>query len=112
MPVTLYELLQAHFGVRTSWRQNPEVSQVEVTVTKVVSHNPNRVGLTILNSGANRIFLSPLNTVAVGAGLVLVSYGGAFTLTWDEDFEFVNNEFFAIADGAASAVTVIEVYTL
>lgn len=112
MAKTLYELIQAHFGLKTAYRVNPEVSQVAVTVTKIVSTNPNRLGLLIVNSGANRIYLSPLNTVAVGAGLVLVPTGGAASFKWDIDFELVTSEFYGIADGGVSNTTVIEVYTL
>lgn len=112
MPVTLYQLLQAHYGVKTSFNINPLVAQAETTITKVLAHNPNRVGLLITNAGANTIYLSPKNTVSVGTGIVLVPNGGGISFSWLEDFEFVANEFYAIADGAASVMTIIEVVTL
>jgi len=112
MTQTLYELIQAHFGVKTSYRVNPEVSQVLTVVTKIVSTNPNRLGLVIVNSGANRIYLSPLNTVALGAGIILVPNGGAASFKWDVDFELVTSEFYGIADGVASNITAIEVHTV
>ena len=112
MPTTLYQLLQANFGVNTSRNVNPLVAQVQTTLTKVVSHNPNRVGLLIVNSGANSIYLSPLNTVAVGAGIVLVPNGGGISFVWDEDFEFTTSEFFAFASGGASNILLIEVVVI
>ncbi len=112
MPVTLYQLLQAHYGVKTSYNENPLVAQVAVTVTQILSHNPNRVGLLITNAGANTVYVSPKNTVAVGAGQVLVANGGGISFSWLEDFEFVANEFYAIADGGVSNVNIIEVVSL
>ncbi len=112
MTRTLNELLEAHFGLKTSYRINPEVTQVETTVTKVLSYNPNRLGLVIVNNGTANIFLSPLNTVTLGNGIRLVPAGGSITLKWDVDFELVSSEFFGIADGAASAIYLIEIYTL
>lgn len=112
MSKTLYDLLQAHFGIKTSYHVNPEVTQVKVTVTKIVSHNPNRLGLVIVNNGTANIFVSPLNTVTVGNGIRLVPAGGSVIFKWDVDFELVSSEFFGIADGAASAIFVIEVYAL
>lgn len=112
MSKTLYDLIQAHFGVKTSYRVNPEVSQVAVTLTKVVSTNPNRLGLVIVNSGANRIYLSPLNDVVVGAGIVLVPTGGAISFRWDIDFELVTSEFYGIADGGVSNIHCIEIVTV
>lgn len=109
---TLYDLIQANFGVKTSYRVNPEVAQVAITVTKIVSTNPNRLGLLIVNSGANRIYLSPLNSVAVGAGIVLVPTGGAASFKWDIDFELVTSEFYGIADGVASNIHCIEIISV
>ena len=109
---TLYDLIQANFGVKTSYRVNPEVAQVAITVTKIVSTNPNRLGLLIVNSGANRIYLSPLNSVAVGAGIVLVPTGGAASFKWDIDFELVASEFYGIADGVASNIHCIEIISI
>lgn len=111
MTKTLHELLQAHFGIKTSYRLNPEVAQVEITVTKIVSYNPNRLNLLIVNTGTANIHLSPVNTVTVGTGTILVPAGGTAVFVWDEDFELVGNEFFGIADGAASTIYVLEVYT-
>lgn len=112
MSKTLYELLQAHFGIETNYRINPEVSQVEITVTKIFSYNPNRVGLLIVNTGTANIFLSPVNTVSLGNGIILVPNGGSTTFTWDEDFELVNSEFFGIAEADVSTIYAIEVFTL
>lgn len=112
MPVTLHALLQAHFGIKSSYNENPEVSQCAITVTKLISHNPNRLGLLIVNAGANNIYVSPHNTVAVGAGIVLVANGGSISFTWDRDFEFVTNEFYGIANGGVSNVEVIEIVSL
>jgi hypothetical protein len=112
MPETLTALLQAHFGMKTTWKQNPLVSQVAITVTKVIAANPNRLGLVITNAGANTVYLSPKNTVAVGAGIVLVPTGGAASFKWDIDFELVASEWYGIASGAASNVNVLEITTV
>ncbi len=112
MTVALHELLQAHYGVKTTYNENPLVSQVAATVTKILPVNPNRLGLLITNAGANTIYLSPKNTVAVGAGQVLVPNGGGISFSWLEDFEFVSSEFYAIGDGGVSNVNIIEVVSL
>ncbi len=112
MTNALYELIQSHFGVKTSYRVNPEVAQVAATVTKIFSTNPNRLGMLIVNSGANRIYLSPLNTVSVGNGIILVPNGGAASFKWDIDFELVTSEMYGIGSGGVSNIHAIEVYTI
>lgn len=109
MPATLHELLQAYFGLNTTYHRNPLVAQCAATLTQLIAANPNRLSLLIVNAGANRIYVSPANTVAVGAGIVLVPNGGTLSLTWDRDFEFVTSEFFGIGDGGVSNVEIIEV---
>lgn len=111
MGTTLYDILQAHFGVKTGYRIST-VTQVELTVTKVFSGNPNRVGFVIINTGTANIYISPVNTVAKGSGILLLPTGGSLAMVWDEDFELVSSEFYGIADGAASKIYALEVYTL
>jgi len=112
MAITLYQLLEANFGMVTSYNLNPLVDQVEITVTKILSHNPNRVGLLIVNAGDVPIDIAPVNTVTVGGGITLTPNGGGISFIWDEDFEFLASEFFAIANGAASRISVTEVISI
>lgn len=112
MTTTLYQLLEAHFGIKTSYNVNPIVAQVQTTLTKLLSYNPNRVGLIFVNNGAVNITISPLNTVVVGNGIILVANGGGISFTWDEDFEFLAGEFFGMADGAASNIFIMEIISV
>lgn len=112
MPATLHELLQAYFGLNTTYHRNPLVAQCAATLTRLISTNPNRLSLLLVNAGANRIYVSPSNQVAVGAGIILVPNGGTLSLTWDRDFEFVTSEFYGIGDGGVSNVEIIEVVAI
>ncbi len=104
MGKTLAELLEEHFGVKTSYNDNPEVTQVEVAVTKVFAYNPNRLGLVLINTSAFPILVGYRNDVSVGNGILLVAGGGSLSLIWNEDFELVASEMFAIADGGAATI--------
>lgn len=105
----LQRLIDTKYGVKTTIIENPLVSQVEVTKTKIVSSNPDRVGLVIVNNGANVVYLTPSNLTAVGNGIRLVGNGGVATLDWEKDLSLVGSEWYGIADGGASACYVIEV---
>ncbi|KKK72692.1 hypothetical protein LCGC14_2901320 [marine sediment metagenome] len=104
MGKTLAELLHEHFGVKTSFNENPEVIQVEVAVTKVFNYNPNRLGLVLINTSGFPILVGYKNDVTVGNGILLVANGGSLSLIWNEDFELVASEMFAIADGGAATI--------
>jgi len=113
MSKTLYDLLQAHFGVKTSFRVNPLTAAVTDEVTKIFSHNPNRVGLVIINTGTANFYLSPLNTVAAAVGILVSGSGGGAGFVWDEDFELVSSEFFGICEATENTtIYALEVFTL
>jgi len=112
MTTTLYQMLESNFGIKTSYNINPVVAQVQTTLTKLLSYNPNRVGLIMINNGAVNITISPLNTVIVGNGIILVANGGGISFIWDEDFELLAGEFFARADGAAANIFIMEVVSI
>jgi len=115
MTKTLHELLQTHYGLRTSYRINPEVTRVETETTRVLSFNPNRLGFVIVNNGGSNIYISPEIVTLVGglySGIMLVPNGGTLVMKWDVDFELVSNEYFGLAEGAASNIYALEVYTL
>lgn len=112
MPESLQQLLQAHFGIKSSWNQNPKVTQVETSITQIVSYNPNRLGLLLTNLGANTVWVAPDNSVSTTKGVRLVPAGGTLTLKWDTDFELVASEWYGIASGAASEFYALEVVSI
>ena len=104
MAKALAELLHEHFGVKTSYNENPEVAQVEIAATRVFNYNPNRLGFVLINTSAFPIFVGYSADVAVGNGILLVANGGALALVWNEDFELTASQVFAIADGGAATI--------
>lgn len=109
---TAHDIIQERFGVKTSYQEQPQVTQIETTVTKFLSYNPNRLGIVFVNTGANNVYLAPSNDSAVGRGILLTANGGSMSMNIFEDFELVNMEWFAIADGAASECYVVEVVSV
>jgi hypothetical protein len=109
---TASELIQDRFGVKTSYHEQPEITQLETTITKSLSYNPNRLGLVFVNTGGNNVYLAPSRDVSVGQGILLTANGGSMSMNILEDFELVNMEWFGIADGAASTCYVVEVVSV
>lgn len=109
---TAHDLIEARFGVKTSYQEQPEVTQIETTVTKVLSYNPNRLAVVIVNTGANNVYLAPSRIAAVGSGILLTANGGSASMSLFEDFELVNMEWFGIADGVASTCYIVEVVSV
>lgn len=109
MAESLYKLIQAAYGLRTTVQESVVGATVGVAEGKVIAFNPNRLGFTLINNGGATIYLTPRKGAAVGRGIRLLPAGGSMTLKWDVDFELVASEWYGIADGAASAIYYMEV---
>ena len=107
--MNLHELIESNFGVKTSYDINPITGTALTTITKVLNINPNRLGFTIMNMGANDVYVSPSNAVAVGSGILLQPNGGGMSMLWNEDFNKVGYDWYAIADGANTDIYIEEV---
>ncbi len=108
MASTLSQLLQATFGIKSTVSESVPGLQVGVVEGQLLSFNPNRLGLVLVNNGGSTIYITPRKGVTVGRGIRLLPNGGTITMKWDVDFETLSSELYAIADGAASDVYYME----
>lgn len=105
---SLSDLIFQMFGIRTVPRANPIVSTVGTSAIKILSENPLRTGLIIVNLSLSSLFISPTPDVSTTKGIYVSPGGGAYILKWEEDFELVSHEWYAIAGAAAQPIYVLE----
>lgn len=108
MPLSLAEMLEALYGVKSRLRENPLVAAIDTTVTRFLPYNPMRLSFTAVNLSPNSIFIGPTNLVDTDHGIFLGPSGGAIVIQWDRDFEQCASEWFAIASVDASDFYVLE----
>jgi|WetSurMetagenome_2_1015567.scaffolds.fasta_scaffold393516_3 hypothetical protein len=106
--ISTSELIENLYGVKTRYVVNDLTSTVGVTTTQILSQNPNRVSILILNISANGIYISPLRDVSSTKGVYLAPNGGYIMFQFDKDFQMVTSEFHSIATGAASPIYILE----
>ena len=112
MANTLSQMLATMFGIKTTNNESPAGFQVLAVVKQILSFNPNRLGLILINNSGSNLYVSFRNTVAVGAGIRLSANGGSLALKWDVDFELCGSEIYGIADGAGGNVYFNEIVAL
>ncbi len=100
----LSDLLKSRLGIETRNQESPVGAVVNAASALLLPNNPDRVGLIIVNLSANVIYISPRDPAAAAAGIRLDANGGWRSFVWDEDFELVSHDWYAIATGAGSAV--------
>ncbi|MGH7409852.1 MAG: hypothetical protein ACREJ6_02145 [Candidatus Methylomirabilis sp.] len=105
---TLPDLVQGKFGVKTFPRFNPVISTLGAAVDSWLRQSPNRVAALIVNLSVNNIFIGPFRDVSATKGILVTPNGGSVLLHFEEDFDLVGYEWFAIASAAASPILVVE----
>lgn len=111
MSLPLHEMINALFGVKTIPRINPEVTQVDIVVTKILPYNPRRLSFVIFNLSGNSVYISPFRSVSATNGIYLAANGGSASLIWDRDFELCCYEWFATAGANDSEIFILENYS-
>ena len=110
MPRRLADLLEERLGTKaTPFFNRLGVPSIGVTAVKVLSNDPNRFEWTFINLSVNAIYLLTDNTVSATKGILCSATGGGTSMIWEEDFELVSNEWWAVAAGAASSYLLFEV---
>lgn len=103
----LQAYLEQHFG--GSFEVKVKTVTVPITPTKIVDHNYERMGLTLVLLGANKVFVSPDDAPSATHGIELISSGASIAETANDDLALVGREHFGIADTAPSDVFVVEI---
>lgn len=108
---TMDDLLRNELGVNSHPGPESGTQAIGLTVGKILSNNPNRVGLTMINLSANTIYIGPENTTSSSEGIFLSANGGSLSFDWRTDMTLIPNQWFAVATGAASSLYILEVVT-
>lgn len=101
------QILKDEFGVPFRESENPVTTTVNNSSTQILENNPDRVGVVVVNTGSNDIFIKFQNDVTANDGIQLVSAGGSVSFNVLEDMTIPTRQMFAITDSGTS-----QIYTL
>ena len=89
--------------------QESQVALNTVNLTFVVNNNAERVGLTVVNIGANDAFLEITSGGAGTPGLHLSANGGTVNMNVRDDFTLPSRAFYGYSTVGATTVYVLEI---
>lgn len=81
---------------------------VQSSATQIVGISPDRVNLVIINQGAFDVSVTPFANGSPTTGIRLGATGGNMTLTIQEDFDLVSQEWWGISVGGAVQMYALE----
>ncbi len=103
----LSELIDSEYGGRFT---STEVKLATNSASyRGVQNDPNCVATTIVNTGANDVYISPLDPASADAGIFLHANGGAVSLTARDDLTLAGREWYVVSPGGDSSLFVIRV---
>jgi len=112
MAMTLYDVIQTLFPIKTTCK----VSTIDVAIASPASlmckNNPNRLGLIMSNVADFPVYISYNKDVVAQEGLLLNANGGFVALQWNEDFDVTGWGWYGIASGGASKVSIFEILSV
>lgn len=100
----LADLVARDFGGPVASLINREVSSVATSVTRIFRLDADRLGATIVNLSATKVYVGPFNNPSITKGYLLGPNGGQLVLRWDDDFLSVGAEWFGISIKTAAAI--------
>jgi hypothetical protein len=101
-------IVQQLYGVRFTHRTNHLTSVIGVSVVKILNNNPERTSMIVTNNSLNTMYIHNENTVAATLG-ILLQPGATITFNIFDDGLLPTGDWYAIASGAGSNITVTEI---
>lgn len=109
---TMDDLLRNEYGVNVHPSNESNTYNVGTTPTQILSNNPNRVGLTFVNPSSINVLLFYGKNPSSSFGILLAGGGGTLSLNWRDDMTLIPMDWYAIAPGGATSITVASLETL
>jgi hypothetical protein len=106
--LTLHQVLERVYGVKTYSKVNPVTATVATSPTRILAGNPNRLSAVIVNLGTTSVYVGPHNDVSSTKGIYIVNNGGYVSMSFETDFELVSEPWWAISITSTGALYVLE----
>lgn len=108
MARSIFDLVSASIGTRTSVYTDVETTTVTDAATLIARANPTRYGLIVVNIGDETIYVGTDERVADGRGIQLVA-GGSFASNLLEDYTLPSIEWWAATTTGSQGIYTLEV---
>lgn len=96
------DLLAKKYGVKVNCIENPEITASGAAAAVLVKNNPRRLGLVLINLGANTVYLGLARDVSAAKGIAVAPNGGPVSMDMEADFILPTREWWVISPAGAS----------
>jgi hypothetical protein len=100
---------ERRLGYKTAPNINPVTSTVQTTPTQILTNNPRRIFVLVVNLSINRGWIGWSTDVSSSKGVPIAASGGFVSLQIDEDAELCIYPMWALLENAAGTFYVLEI---
>jgi len=104
--IVLDDLARRYGGIFREVITTPTIATLPI---KVVTYNPERVALVVVNGGSQNKYLSPRENVSATNGITIPVLGGIWTINIIEDFILPSLEWWMIGTAVPQAPWILEI---
>lgn len=110
--MTTLDIIEKIYGVKTYEVDNPLATTVQQTATQLLPNDPGGLQITIVNLGANDLYLWTDPSVSATKGIQLQANGGSYEIDFTRFMTLPSREWWAIGSGGTTTVSVKRVSIL
>ena len=103
----LQQIMEDEFN--GSFEVSDELLSVGTTVTQIIPHDYERLGLVIINTSQDIIYVAPFGSVSTASAIIMLSNGSSISMTAKDDLVLVGHEWYALGAVGAQSIYVLSV---
>ncbi len=107
--MSLHELIDNIFGVRTRSEENPENTGMTTTSQRILKNDSARLAFIINNLGQQTVVIRNQAGPTSSVGYSIGPNGGSMSMQFDEDFNKVGHEWFGVTPSGTSDIYVEQI---
>ena len=105
--MTTADLVDKLYGVKTYQNTSANNNTVQTTPTQIVSNDPGALQMTLINLGANDMYIWVDESVSSTKGILIAANGGSYEINFTTYMKMPTYSWWGVAPAGATAIAVL-----
>lgn len=105
--MTTADLIAKMYGVKTYQSTIANNDTVQTTPTQIVSNDPGALQMTLINLGANDMYIWVDESVSSTKGILIAANGGSYEINFTTYMKMPTYSWWGVAPAGATAIAVL-----
>ncbi len=105
--MTTKDIIEKMYGVSTYETTEAMNATIQTTPTQILANDPGALQMTLINLGANDLYLWRDESVSASKGILIASNGGAYEINFTTHLRMPTFSWWAVAPAGVTNVAVL-----